>query len=130
MLHASLSCTRFRYLQPELSATGVCSVLRQDYTQVRGYLPLDPNVAPTPQVTAASQALKLQELALRKQELLFELQGYQVSRATGQTTDAVQSSGHVNTCNHTCKVWSHAIALSSCVPKEKQQCMHGGWMDL
>lgn len=97
---------------------------------MRGYLPLDPNVAPTPQVTAASQALKLQELALRKQELLFELQGYQVSRAAGQTPDAVQSSGHVITCNHTCKVWSHAIALSSCVAQEKQQCMHGSYPDL
>lgn len=52
--------------------------------QVRGYLPQDPNVAPTPQLVAASQALKLQELASRKQELLFELQGYSVNRAAGQ----------------------------------------------
>ncbi len=52
--------------------------------QVRGYLPLDPNVAPTPQLVAANQALKLQEIALRKQELLFELQGYQVNRVAGQ----------------------------------------------
>ena len=51
---------------------------------MRGYLPLDPNVAPTPQLVAASQALTLQELASRKQELLFELQGYGVNRATGQ----------------------------------------------
>ena len=52
--------------------------------QVRGYLPRDPHVAPTPQLVAANQALKLQELAVRKQELLFELQGYSVNRAIGQ----------------------------------------------
>lgn len=53
---------------------------------MRGYLPLDPNVAPTPQLVAANQALKLQELALHKQELLFELQGYQVNRVAGETS--------------------------------------------
>ncbi len=53
---------------------------------MRGYLPLDPNVAPTAQLVAANQALKLQELALRKQELLFELQGYQVNRVAGETS--------------------------------------------
>lgn len=53
---------------------------------MRGYLPLDPGVAPTPQLVAANQALKLQELALRKQELLFELQGYQVDRVAGETS--------------------------------------------
>ena len=51
---------------------------------MRGYLPLDPDVVPAPQLVAASQALKLQELASRKQELLFELQGYSVNRAPGQ----------------------------------------------
>ncbi|KAL0033983.1 hypothetical protein WJX79_001201 [Trebouxia sp. C0005] len=56
--------------------------------EVRGYLPLDPNVAPTPQLVAANQALKLQELALHKQELLFELQGYQVNRVAGPSGDA------------------------------------------
>jgi hypothetical protein len=59
---------------------------------VRGYLPLDPNVAPTPQLVAANQALKLQELALRKQELLFELQGYQVNRVAGETSRQVDRS--------------------------------------
>ena len=53
---------------------------------MRGYLPLDPNVAPTAQLVAANQALKLQELALHKQELLFELQGYQVNRVAGETS--------------------------------------------
>ncbi|KAL3143199.1 Bardet-Biedl syndrome 2 protein [Trebouxia sp. C0009 RCD-2024] len=56
--------------------------------EVRGYLPLDPSVAPTPQLVAASQALKLQELALRKQELLFELQGYGVNRVAGVSGEA------------------------------------------
>ena len=51
--------------------------------QVRGYLPVDPHAAPPPQLVAANQALELQELALRKQELLFELQGYQVNRVAG-----------------------------------------------
>ena len=53
------------------------------FMQVRGYLPVDPHAAPPPQLLAANQALELQELALRKQELLFELQGYQVNRVAG-----------------------------------------------
>ena len=52
--------------------------------QVRGYLPVDPKIAPPAQLVAANQALQLQELTQRKQELLFELQGYQVNRVPGQ----------------------------------------------
>ena len=79
--------------------------------QVRGYLPLDPNVAPTPQLVAASQALKLQELASRKQELLFELQGYSVNRAAGQPASENCFKPSTFTCARTsdillsCRLW-------------------------
>ena len=53
---------------------------------------MDPNAAPTPQLVAANQALKLQELSTRKQELLFELQGYSVNRAAGQAVCGAKSA--------------------------------------
>ena len=78
--------------------------------QVRGYLPLDPNVAPSPQLMAANQSLKLQELALRKQELLFELQGYQVNRVAGQASlHYALPSIQTYACSHLRR--GHAIAM-------------------
>lgn len=68
--------------------------------QVRGYLPLDPNAARAPQLVAASQALKLQELASRKQELLFELQGYSVNRAAGQPVFRDSCKSRPQSCMH------------------------------
>lgn len=56
---------------------------RSRHLQVRGYSPIDPDIVPSPQLLAANQALKLQELTTRKQELLSELQGYQVQRIPG-----------------------------------------------
>lgn len=58
----------------------------QANVQVRGYSPIDPDVAPSPQIVAANQALRLQELTIRKQEILSELQGYQVHRIPGTIT--------------------------------------------
>ena len=68
--------------------------------QVRGYLPLDPKAARAPQLVAASQALKLQELASRKQELLFELQGYSVNRAAGQPVFKDSLKSTPQSCMH------------------------------
>lgn len=44
---------------------------------------MDQEAAASPRVLAARQALSLQELTTRKQELLSELQGYQVHRIPG-----------------------------------------------
>ena len=60
----------------------------QANVQVRGYSPIDPDVAPSPQMVAANQALRLQELTTHKQELLSELQGYQVHRIPGTAAQA------------------------------------------
>ena len=53
---------------------------------------MDTEAAASPQVLAASQALKLQELTARKQEVLSELHGYQVHRIPG-TVLAIRKRG-------------------------------------
>lgn len=84
--------------------------------QVRGYSPIEPEVGPSQQVLAANQALKLQELTVRKQELLSELQGYQVHRIPGltcahanlqgmQQIHLTLSSRSKNLEDSSCRIW-------------------------
>ena len=54
---------------------------------------MDQEAVTSPRVLAARQALSLQELTIRKQELLSELQGYQVQRIPG-TKQCIPGAQH------------------------------------